>query len=333
MRKKIIIIVSAFLILICAGFYKAGYELPGKDRRPEVPFFPKITDSGNFGNIAVDSMNVSAYRNNPESKYILLEYNRDAAGFGLSLKNRSFQSIYERSLPSGSIYAFDHISGLLFIGLADTAGKRNDYAACEIYNISKRTLFPAVELNQENYQMKKDGLRVLKFHANGLASVIFFEDQEGHYCVVKNGLAIEASKHFPYQKNSDFNTEVSIRIGGDPEISHPNFTLYDQAVLGIKVKSLLHMGTPSSSSDYDGSRRRRYEQNEGYSGVQGMFDKDYLYYFKMKLKASEVMFKSSLYHYSDTYFDQLNVPASDRDTLFYYAQRKIYKFYKKNTVN
>jgi len=333
MRKKIIIIVSAFLVLICAGFYKAGYELPGKDKRPEVPFFPKITDSGNFENIAIDSMNVSAYRNNPESKYILLAYNSTAAGFSLSVKERPFQSIYQRNLPNGSIYAFDDLAGLLFIGVADTGGNLNGYAACEIYNISRGTLFRAAELNYDNYQSKKDVLRVLKFHLDGLASVIFFEDQQGQYYFVKNGLAIEASKHFPYQKNGDFNTGVSVRIGGDPEISHPNFILYDQAVLGIKVKSLLHMGTPSSSSDYDGSRRRRYEQNEGYSGMQGMFDKDYLYYFKMKLKASEVMFKSSLYHYSDTYFDQLNVPASDRDTLFYYAQRKIYKFYKKTSLN
>ncbi|WP_300671046.1 hypothetical protein [Soonwooa sp.] len=49
----------------------------------------------------------------------------------------------------------------------------------------------------------------------------------------------------------------------------------------------------------------------------------------MKLKNEEVEFKTNLYYNSFTYFDELNSPKTDQDTLLYYSENRFYQFYKK----
>ncbi|WP_312324780.1 hypothetical protein [Soonwooa sp.] len=49
----------------------------------------------------------------------------------------------------------------------------------------------------------------------------------------------------------------------------------------------------------------------------------------MKLKNEEVEFKTNLFYNSDNYFDELNSPKIDQDTLLYYSDKRFYQFYKK----
>ncbi|WP_262920891.1 hypothetical protein [Epilithonimonas zeae] len=43
----------------------------------------------------------------------------------------------------------------------------------------------------------------------------------------------------------------------------------------------------------------------------------------MRLKSAEVKFKTDSFFYSDVYFEQLNTPKSDRDSLFYISKNRV----------
>ena len=111
---------------------------------------------------------------------------------------------------------------------------------------------------------------------------------------------------------------VSVTVAGDKGIKTHNIRLFDIAITSNKLKNI-SLPTPSSNSS---GRTTGYED-------KGIFDKEKLYFFSMKLKNDEVKFKTDLFYNSDIYFDELNVPKSDKDTLLYYCHNRFYRFYKK----
>ena len=113
---------------------------------------------------------------------------------------------------------------------------------------------------------------------------------------------------------------ISIRMAGDKEINVQNIQLFDKTVTDNTLKSI-SLGTPSSSPNE--GRPKVFEKD------RGIFWQSRYYFFKMKLKNEEVAFKTYLFYNSDIYFDELNSPKTDQDTLLYYSNSRFYQFYKK----
>ncbi|MGL6037792.1 MAG: hypothetical protein ACRC0E_02740 [Soonwooa sp.] len=112
---------------------------------------------------------------------------------------------------------------------------------------------------------------------------------------------------------------IAIKMAGDHGINMHNIQLFDKAVTGNSLGRISY-GTPSSSVE---GREKVYEKNSG------IFTQSRDYFFKMKLKNKEVEFKTDLFYNSGIYFDELNSPKTDKDTLLYYSDKRFYQFYKK----
>ncbi len=112
---------------------------------------------------------------------------------------------------------------------------------------------------------------------------------------------------------------IAIKMAGDNGINVHNIQLFDKAVTGNSLGRISY-GTPSSGVE---GRGKVYEKD------RGIFTQSRDYFFKMKLNNEEVEFKTNLFYNSDNYFDELNCPKTDQDTLLYYSDKRFYKFYKK----
>ena len=112
---------------------------------------------------------------------------------------------------------------------------------------------------------------------------------------------------------------IAIKMAGDNDINVHNIQLFDKAVT-VNSLGRISYGTPSSGVE---GRGKVYEKD------RGIFTQSRDYFFKMKLKNEEVEFKTNLFYNSDNYFDELNSPKTDQDTLLYYSDKRFYQFYKK----
>ena len=301
--------------------------MPKEDQYHNIPYFPKVTDSGNFRNVALDTMHVIDYYANDKSifvRYSNTEYDYDK-NF-ITIVNHSFKNLAHRVLKERDYFEIDTVNQLLFIFKHDTLG---NYARCESINLKNGTSKNVSLLDEEGFQNLKNKLSLVKHATNAShdTDLLIFENEQNDFFLMKGDLANKIAKTLALNEVKNFSSPFGIKIGGDPEIRHQNINLFDKVVTGNSFKRLLSIPTPSSNGSLNDNRMVK---NAGYLENKGWFDKDRIYYFKMKLKTREVKFKTDIYYISDVYFDQLNTPKSDQDTLFYFSKDKIYKFYRTN---
>ena len=328
MKKAIIITVSilAFLaLLFWLLMMSKGFEMPKEDKYPNIPYFPKITDSTNFSNVALDTMHVIDYYAN--DKNIFVHYSRTEDIYDttyVAIVNTSFKNLAFRTLDRRERFEIDTVNQLLFIFKQDTLG---NYLNCESIDLKNGNSKNVSLLDENGFGNLKNKLRLVKHATNAShdTDLLILENEQNDFFLMKGDVANKTAKTLALTEDKNFSSPFGIKIGGDPEIKHQNINLFDKVVIGNRPKRLLSIPTPSSNGN---SNNDRMVKNAGYLESKGWFDKDRIYYFKMKLKTGEVKFKTDIYYISDVYFDQLNTPKSDQDTLFYFSKDKVYKFYR-----
>ena len=299
--------------------------MPKEDKYPNVPYFPKITDSANFSNVGLDTMRVIDYYANDKS--IFVHYSRTEDIYDttyVAIVNTSFKNLAFRTLDRRECFEIDTVNQLLFIFKQDTLG---NYLNCESIDLKNGNSKNVSLLDENGFGNLKNKLRLVKHATNAShdTDLLIFENEQTDFFLMKGDVANKTAKTLALTEDKNFSSPFGIKIGGDPEIKHQNINLFDKVVIGNRPKRLLSIPTPSSNGN---SNNDRMVKNAGYLENEGWFDKDRIYYFKMKLKTGEVKFKTDIYYISDVYFDQLNTPKSDQDTLFYFSKDKIYKFYR-----
>jgi len=243
----------------------------------------------------------------------------------ITVVNHAFKNLAQRILDRKDHFKIDTVNQLLFVLRHDTIGK---YSSCEAIDLKNGYAKNVKPLDKKGYEALDNQLILLKHATNAShdTDLLIFENEVDDYFFMQGDEANKTAKTFILTEAQNFSSPFGIKIGGDPEIKHHNINLFDKVVTGNSLKRLFSIPTPSSNvSPNEG----RMTKNEGYAEDKGWFDKDRIYYFKMKLKTSEVKFKTDIYYISDVYFDQLNMPKSEQDTLFYFSKGKIYKFYSK----
>lgn len=328
MKKAIIITVSilAFVaLLFCLLITSKGFEIPKADKYPDVPYFPKISDSINFKNEALDTLHVINYYATDKSifvRYSRTEYIYDTTY--IAIVNTSFKNLAFKALDRRDRFEIDTVNQLLFIFKQDTLG---NYLHSESINLKNGHIKPVKLLDENGFQNLKNQIILVKHATNASndTDLLIFENAQADFFLMKGDEANRTAKTLQLTEDKNFNSPFGIKIGGDPEIKHQHINLFDKVVRGNRPKRLFSISTPSSNGN---PNEDRMIKNAGYLENKGWFDKDRIYYFKMKLKTSEVKFKTDSYYLSDVFFDQLNTPKSDQDTLFYFSQNKIYKFFK-----
>lgn len=328
MKKAIIITVSVlafvallFWLLITSN----GFEIPKSDKYPDVPYFPKISDSINFKNEVIDTMHVIDYYTTV--KNIFVRYSRTQDIYDttyIAVVNPSFKNLAFKVLDRHDRFEIDTVNQLLFIFKQDTLG---NYISNESIDLKNGYVKPVKPLDENDFQKLKNQLTLVKHATNAShdLDLLIFENEQNDFFLMKVDEANRTAKTLLVTEDKNFSSPFGIKIGGDPEIKHQNINLFDKVVIGNRPKSLFSIPTPSSNGN---PNEDRMTKNTGYLANKGWFDKDRIYYFKMKLKTSEVKFKTNIYYLSDVFFDQLNTPKSDQDTLFYFSQNKVYKFFK-----
>lgn len=326
--KKALIILGITLSILSLLFWflikSNGYEITQKDKYPNIPYFPKLSDA-NFNNVAIDSLHVINYHANKHTIFVNYSKTDDLYRENfIVLTNKSFKNLAYRKLAERDSYRLDTLDNLLVILKNDTVGK---VANCEIINSTNGDAKNAKEIDAETYAKIGNFWFLVKHQTNAShdTELLIFKNKIGEYIFLQGDEANKTAKKLILTELQSFDNGVSIKIGGDPEIKHPNINLFDHVVTDNSFKRLLNISTPSSNAN---PSENRMTKNEGYLANKGWFDKSRIYYFKMRLATAETSFKTDGYWYSDLYFDQLNTPKSNQDTLFYYAKNKIYKFYK-----
>jgi len=329
-KKAILITVSIIDILVLSVWLlmkSNGYEIPKKDKFPTIPYFPATTNSAHFSNMVLDTMQVINYYANNNA--IFLNYAKTKNIYDttfITLVNHSFKNLAYRILDRKDHFKIDTVNQLLFIFKHYTLGK---YSKCERINLKNGNAKIVKLLDEKGFRNLKNQLSLVKHATNAShdTDLLIFEKEVDDYFFMQGNEANTAAKTLTITEEKNFTSPFGIKIGGDTEIKHHNINLFDKVVTGNSFKRLLSIPTPSSNGSLNDDRMVK---NAGYLENKGWFDKDRIYYFKMKLKTREVKFKTDIYYISDVYFDQLNTPKSDQDTLFYFSKDKIYKFYRTN---
>jgi len=328
MKKALIVTVSALIFLALLFWLlilSKGFEIPKEDKYPDVPYFPKISDTINFKNELLDTLRVIDYYSTDKSifvRYSRTEYIYDTTY--IAIVNTSFKNLAFKALDRRDRFEIDTVNQLLFIFKQDTLG---NYLNNESIDLKNGHIKPVKLLDENGFQNLKNQLSLVKHATNAShdTDLLIFENVQNDFFLMKGDVANKTAKTLALTEDKNFSSPFGIKIGGDPEIKHQNINLFDKIVKGNRPKRLFSIPTPSSNGN---SNNERMVKNAGYLENKGWFDKDRIYYFKMKLKTGEVKFKTDSYYLSDVFFDQLNTPKSDQDTLFYFSQNKIYKFYK-----
>ena len=324
--KKALIITVSILAFVALLFWllitNKGFEIPKADKYPDVPYFPKISDSINYKNEALDTLHVINYYTTDQSifvRYSRTDYIYDTTY--ITIVNPSFKNLAFTALDRRDRFEIDTVNQLLFILKYDTLG---NYVKCESFDLRNGNFKNVSTLDENNFQNLKNQLTLVKHatNANNDTDLLIFENAQADFFLMKGDEANSTAKTLRLTEDKNINFPFGIKIGGDPEIKHQNINLFDKVVKGNRPKSLFSIPTPSSNRN---PNEDRMTKNAGYLENKGWFDKDRIYYFKMKLKTSEVKFKTDIYYLSDVFFDQLNTP---KDTLFYFSKNKIYKFFK-----
>ncbi|SOD13329.1 hypothetical protein [Pedobacter xixiisoli] len=324
MNKKLIVFFSllVFIVIISLVIFNSGYELPNKNKHPEIPFFPRITNENDFTNRKVDSFYVNSYSLLKKSNLLLINYDKDTVdrqSTSLAIVNKSFKSIFHFKTTDYLHYTFDEKTNSLF--LIENTGEGIKKGI--IFNINLHKTEFIHELNEKAYENLKEKLKVIKhFTPNGnFTEAIFFVSNGGQFYIAKNELASRISKDMALTAGDNFNFLVSIVMAGDTSIHSNSIQLFDKTVISNRIKRLIVIGTPSSNSS--DSKKPMIDEDKGW------FSKSRYYFFKIKFNKTEVKFKTHLFYNSDVYFDELSEPKTSTDTLLYYAQNRFYQFYKK----
>lgn len=102
MKKAIVITVSIICILgllVWLAMKSNGYEIPRKDKHPDVPYFPAIANADRFSNMVLDSMHVISYYANNET--IFLNYSKIENIYdttAIAIVNHAFKNLAHRIL-------------------------------------------------------------------------------------------------------------------------------------------------------------------------------------------------------------------------------------------
>lgn len=328
MKKVVIILVSSAVVVALVAWLlmkNNGYEIPKKDKYPDVPYFPKISDTIHFKNDVLDTMHAINYY--ATDKSIFVHYSLTANFYDttyVKIANNSFKDLAHRTLDRHDRFELDTLNHLLFIFKHDTAGKYLNGETIDLINGRSTFVKPLAE---DDFKKLSNKFTLFKHatNANNDTDLLVLKNEQENYFFMQGDEANKTAKTLHLTADKNFSSSFGIKIGGDPEIKHQNINLFDKVVTGNHLKRLFSVPTPSSNSS---PNEDRMFKNDAYLADKGWFDKDRIYYFKMKLKTAEVKFKTDSYYISDVYFDQLNTSKSDQDTLFYFSKDKIYKFYK-----
>lgn len=311
-----------------------GYESTQKDKYPKIPFFPNITSPEKFVNKSIDSMYVRHFYSSKKFNQVVVEYVRNSETYdsiSIALFTSSLKKLFSVKLEREVYWDYDEKQKKLFIAQEvyymdkdnNLNNKINNAYIIDITN-GKKEIFS--EIDSVSFKKIKSELVVLKhFTSSYLTGVIYFKNNNNDYFIAKNENAAAIAKQIKIG-NNNFDFTVSMILAGDPKIKNEKIKLSERIV--TKNNLGFHLSF-DINNHYSLEAEKEHMRNEGYKYSKGWFDKDELYYFKMRLKNETVQFKSSLYYYSEFYFIELNKPKTDYDTLNYYSQNRLYQFYKK----
>lgn len=324
MNKKLIIFFSLllFILIISLIIVNSGYELPNKNKHPEIPFFPRITNENDFTNRKVDSFYVNSYSLLKKSNLLLINYDKDTLdrqSTSLAIVTKSFRPIFHFKTSDDLYDTFDEKTNSLFIIENTSDGVKQGV----IFNINHHKAELIQALNETTYERLKEKLKVIKHFTpnSNFTEAIFFISNDGQFYVATNKLASDIGKATILNIVDNFDFQASIFVTGDASIHKKNIQLFDKTVISNNFKRLIVIGTPSSNAS-DGKKTMIDED-------KGWFDKSRYYFFKMTLNKTEVKFKTRLFYNSEIYFDELSEPKTITDTLLYYSKNRFYQFYKK----
>ena len=321
LRNLIIFFIALFVGFLILLFKWSGYEFPDKKKHSEIPFFPRTTKDGTFTNKRIDSIYVHYYELLKKTDLLLVSYRTDSssnAPNSVALFTKSFKTIFQTSSENELYYSFDNQRKILFIveSASDTLSK------VHAFNVDQRRLENISLLSDKELERMKDQLEIVKHYTviGGYTKALFLSDRVGKIYFATPKDSEKINKEFTLKEQDNFDFSAWIVMAGDSTIHNKNITLFDKTVVSNNLKRLFAYGTPSSPGG-DGNPPN-FDEDKGW------FDKWRWYFFKMKLGNEEVEFKTDLYYNSETYFDELNDPKTNQDTLLYYSKNRFYQFYK-----
>ncbi|UQB69675.1 hypothetical protein [Epilithonimonas zeae] len=279
--KKIILILIPISIVSMLLFFvlisSKGYEITKKDQHPEIPYFPKISDSVNFSNRVLDSMYILNYSTN--GKTIFLNYTKtdwnDEVKF-IAILNQSFKNIFFREIKNKDHFVIDSTSQSLYLINRDST---DIISNIEIIDLEKGKLKNVKKIDEKTYLSDKSELMLFKHSTNASndTDLLFFKNLRDDFFFLEGEQANKIAKTLILTENYNFDSGVTIKIGGDSGIKHQNINLLGHIVTSNKLSSFSGFGTPSSSYTEENEREKRYQQNEGYSSDKaGLTSPEYI---------------------------------------------------------
>lgn len=207
MKKTILILLSIIIavMLIFYGFIVSkGYEIPKKDQHPEMPYFPKISDSVNYSNQVLDSMYVLNHFAN--SKTIFLNYtrsDRNAETKFIAILNQSFKNILHRKIEKKDHFRIDTLNQSLYFIKRDSTDKISKIEIIDLVNGKSNDM---KKLSEKTYLDNKAELILLKHstNANNDTYLLLFKNPENHYFFMEGEEANKTAKNIDINRILQF---------------------------------------------------------------------------------------------------------------------------------